>query len=143
MSRAQKLRIQELTRLNADLRGQVAGLQGEVRGERRGEYRVAGQLAADIHQCALREEQHRATAARATAAVNRLLHLVAGHVLDVRQGTPLPDALEIFVDDVTMGGFGLRGALISAQIERADSSTRLPAGAAAARAAGQAVVPAP
>lgn len=132
MSRAQTKLIEDQAAQLADLREQVAELQGELRGERRGEHRVAEQLAADVRQSALREEAAKTSAGRAVEDVRRLLRMVAGHVLELRAGTEGTAAAEALVGLVARAGLPITGAIIRLQIERADAITRTDAHMSAA-----------
>lgn len=126
-----QLTIEQHESTIAGLREKVAELRGELLGEHRGEHRVAAQLAEDIRKGGMREEQHRRNAERAAQDVHRLLRLVAGHVLDVRQGTPPPDAVELLVEELAVNGFPLRHALLAVQVERAEATGRVSAAEAA------------
>lgn len=132
MSRAQDLTRDQQEATTAALREQLAETRGELRGYHRGEHRVAEQLAEDIRRSAVREDQAHRTAARATGDLRRLLRLVAEHVLDVRQGVPRPDSVELLAETLAAHGFALRQALVALQVERAEAAGRVSASEAAA-----------
>lgn len=129
MSRAQDLTIQALESTVAGLREQVSGLRGELTGERRGESRVAAQLAADISAKTLSEDAHRKARDRAVGDVRRLLRVVAEHVDDER--TTGSTSIELLVDAVVLAGFPLDWHLREVAIDRADETARAHAGMSA------------
>jgi hypothetical protein len=135
MSRSQQLRIEELTSINAGLREQVAGLKGQAAGERRGEIRVAVQLADRNTDLTRERDAEAGRARRATRDVRTALRLIAAHVLDLQGGATPDDSAQLLLDEFITVGLPLRGALLQLQAERADNAAPTAAACAAAVAA--------
>lgn len=130
MSRAQAQLIEELQEDLRTARTKVAELKAEMRGERRGKALVAEQLAADVRLGATREERHRVTAARAYADMQRLLRIIAAHVIDVQETAESKETAEmtgLLRDEIEAAGISLRSAFITVQVERADSAAKVTA----------------
>lgn len=132
------LESEEIERLERELRAankQLDLARAEIHGIRTGQNLVGAQLAHDIRLGATREEQHRVNAARGYQDQQRLLRIVASHVLDARGSAQEPETVEAFealAEEIAAAGIVLRPALLAVQVERAEANARVSAADAAA-----------